>query len=66
MAGKGEGEGEGNLAKLENQIVIMKYMMLFTNMVIWVSKNYLKIVQLSQNIQNIILFCKTLSSFPYF
>lgn len=37
MAGKGEGEGEGNLAKLENQIVIMKYMLLFTNMIIWVS-----------------------------
>lgn len=37
MAGKGDGEGEGNLAKLENQIVIMKYMLLFTNMIIWVS-----------------------------
>lgn len=37
MAGKGEGEGEGNLAKLENQISVLKYVMLFTNVIIWVS-----------------------------
>lgn len=37
MAGKGEGEGEGNLAKLENQITVVKYVMLFTNVIIWVS-----------------------------
>lgn len=44
MAGKGDGEGEGNLAKLENQIVIMKYMLLFTNMVIWVSNELISLI----------------------
>jgi hypothetical protein len=37
MAGKGDGEGEGNVLKLENQIYIIKYVILFTNIIEWVS-----------------------------
>lgn len=37
MAGKGDGEGEGNILKLENQIAVIKYVMLFTNAIEWVS-----------------------------
>lgn len=40
MAGKGEGEGEGNLEKLYNQISVMKYVLLFTNIIVWVSMTY--------------------------
>jgi len=35
MAGKGDGEGEGNVLKLENQIAVIKYVMLFTNVIEW-------------------------------
>ncbi|XP_060531747.1 tetraspanin-2A [Cylas formicarius] len=35
MAGKGDGEGEGNILKLENQIAVIKYVMLFTNVMGW-------------------------------
>ncbi|RZC35871.1 hypothetical protein BDFB_009962 [Asbolus verrucosus] len=35
MAGKGDGEGEGNVLKLENQIFIIKYVILFTNIIEW-------------------------------
>nr|CAH7750624.1 unnamed protein product [Callosobruchus chinensis] len=35
MAGKGDGEGEGNILKLENQIAVIKYMILFTNVLAW-------------------------------
>jgi hypothetical protein len=35
MAGKGDGEGEGNVLKLENQIYIIKYVILFTNIIEW-------------------------------
>lgn len=37
MAGKGDGEGEGNALKLENQIFVIKYVLLFTNVLAWVS-----------------------------
>lgn len=37
MAGKGDGEGEGNVLKLENQISVIKYVLLFTNVLEWVS-----------------------------
>lgn len=36
MAGKGDGEGEGNILKLENQIAVIKYVMLFTNVLEWI------------------------------
>ncbi|XP_076274659.1 tetraspanin 2A [Rhynchophorus ferrugineus] len=36
MAGKGDGEGEGNIARLENQIAVLKYLMLFTNVIVWI------------------------------
>lgn len=36
MAGKGDGEGEGNVLKLENQISVIKYVLLFTNVLEWV------------------------------
>jgi CD9 antigen len=35
MAGKGDGEGEGNVLKLENQIYVIKYVILFTNIIEW-------------------------------
>ncbi|XP_057659429.1 tetraspanin-2A isoform X2 [Diorhabda carinulata] len=35
MAGKGDGEGEGNILKLENQIAVIKYVILFTNVLQW-------------------------------
>ncbi|KAB0798878.1 hypothetical protein PPYR_06758 [Photinus pyralis] len=35
MAGKGEGAGEGTLLKLENQIMVIKYTLLFTNVILW-------------------------------
>jgi len=35
MAGKGEGTGEGNIMKLENQITILKYTLLFSNVILW-------------------------------
>lgn len=35
MAGKGDGEGEGNILKLENQIAVIKYVILFTNVLLW-------------------------------
>ncbi|XP_018569100.1 tetraspanin-2A [Anoplophora glabripennis] len=35
MAGKGDGEGEGNILKLENQIAVIKYVMLFLNAIEW-------------------------------
>lgn len=38
MAGKGDGEGEGNTLKLEGQITLIKYVILFTNVLTWVSK----------------------------
>ena len=41
MAGKGDGEGEGNVLKLENQILIIKYVILFTNIIEWVSEKSL-------------------------
>ncbi|XP_974194.1 tetraspanin-2A [Tribolium castaneum] len=34
MAGKGDGEGEGNVLKLENQILVIKYVILFTNIIL--------------------------------
>lgn len=37
MAGKGDGEGEGNTLKLEGQITLIKYVMLFSNILTWVS-----------------------------
>lgn len=37
MAGKGEGTGEGNIMKLENQITVLKYTLLFSNVILWVS-----------------------------
>lgn len=37
MAGKGDGEGEGSILKLENQIAVLKYVLLFTNVLEWVS-----------------------------
>lgn len=40
MAGKGEGAGEGTISKLENQITILKYTLLFSNVIIWVSKAF--------------------------
>jgi len=36
MAGKGDGEGEAYIAKLENQIGVLKYVMLFTNVLQWI------------------------------
>lgn len=36
MAGKGDGEGDGNILKLENQIAVIKYVMLFVNVLEWV------------------------------
>lgn len=39
MAGKGDGEGEGNTLKLEGQITLIKYVILFTNVLTWVSSN---------------------------
>lgn len=41
MAGKGDGEGEGNTLKLEGQITLIKYIILFTNVLTWVSGNIL-------------------------
>ncbi|CAG9762529.1 unnamed protein product [Ceutorhynchus assimilis] len=38
MAGKGDGEGEGNIIKLENQIAVIKYVLLFTNCLEWIPK----------------------------
>lgn len=38
MAGKGDGEGEGSTLKLEGQITLIKYVMLFTNVLTWVSR----------------------------
>ncbi|KAG5886202.1 hypothetical protein JTB14_028033 [Gonioctena quinquepunctata] len=35
MAGKGDGEGEGNILKLENQIAVIKYILLFSNVLSW-------------------------------
>lgn len=35
MAGKGEGAGEGTMMKLENQIMVIKYSLLFTNVILW-------------------------------
>lgn len=37
MAGKGDGEGEGTTLKLEGQITLIKYVILFTNVLTWVS-----------------------------
>ncbi|CAH1967213.1 unnamed protein product [Acanthoscelides obtectus] len=39
MAGKGDGEGEGNILKLENQIAVIKYMIMFTNVLAWVPED---------------------------
>ncbi|XP_050298592.1 tetraspanin-2A [Anthonomus grandis grandis] len=36
MAGKGDGEGEGNILRLENQIAVLKYVLLFTNVLEWI------------------------------
>ncbi|XP_030757234.1 tetraspanin-2A-like, partial [Sitophilus oryzae] len=36
MAGKGDGEGEGSIMKLENQIAVIKYLILFTNVIAWI------------------------------
>ncbi|KAL1506760.1 hypothetical protein ABEB36_006063 [Hypothenemus hampei] len=36
MAGKGDGEGEGTRLKLDNQIYVLKYVLLFTNLLVWV------------------------------
>lgn len=41
MAGKGDGEGEGNTLKLEGQITLIKYVILFTNVLTWVSPKIL-------------------------
>lgn len=35
MVGKGEGTGEGNIMKLENQIAVIKYTLLFSNVILW-------------------------------
>ncbi|KAH0999277.1 hypothetical protein HUJ04_004216 [Dendroctonus ponderosae] len=35
MADKGDGEGEGSILKLENQIAVLKYVLLFTNVLEW-------------------------------
>nr|XP_023012939.1 tetraspanin-2A [Leptinotarsa decemlineata] len=37
MAGKGDGEGEGNILKLENQIAVIKYVLIFTNILSWMT-----------------------------
>lgn len=39
MAGKGAGGGQGDL---DNQISVMKYLLLFTNIIIWVRSKYLR------------------------
>ncbi|KAH0999280.1 hypothetical protein HUJ04_008081 [Dendroctonus ponderosae] len=36
MADKGDGEGEGSILKLENQIAVLKYVLLFTNVLEWI------------------------------
>ncbi|KAF5297985.1 hypothetical protein FQA39_LY11860 [Lamprigera yunnana] len=35
MGGKGEGSGGGNIMKLENQITVIKYTLLFSNVILW-------------------------------
>lgn len=37
MAGKGEGPGNANIMKLDNQINVLKYTLLFSNVILWVS-----------------------------
>lgn len=36
MAGKGDGEGEGNIMKLQDQITVVKYVLIFFNVLQWV------------------------------
>lgn len=33
------GKGEGTVNKLDNQIAVLKYMLLFMNIIVWVSES---------------------------
>lgn len=60
MAGKGDGEGEGNILKLENQIAIIKYVLLFTNAIKWVSYVLSQALCATKFVVSIPIFCSIL------